>query len=107
MRLIKEEIINCVKEISQVKLDDGQTIEMIYYVTEEGQVTDTVCRCVDTNEYVTDIATVELVEEFLRNMYAIRHGGMPEMHLEKNDPTGFLGTFNTRKNRVAPMSIVK
>jgi hypothetical protein len=107
MKLIKEEVVNCTKEISQVKLDDGQTIEMIYYISDEGLVLDTVCRCVDTDEYLTDISTVELVEEFLRNMYAIRNGGEPEIHLEHKSDSDFLGVFNTRKNRVAPLRVVK
>lgn len=108
MKLIKEETFNCTKEVNRVKMDDGSTIEMIYYISENGEVLDTVCRYADSDEYISDMGIVELVEEFLRNVYAIRHGGTPEMHIEEGrDENSFLGAFNKRKNRPAPLTMVK
>lgn len=83
MKLISEETIPCAKDVIRIAMDDGSSVEMIYYIDASGDVMDKTCKDLESGEYVEDPDIIESIERFILDMTVEKFNDIESMKLLK------------------------
>lgn len=68
-------------------MDDGSSVEMIYYIDASGEVMDKTCKDLESGEYLEDPDVIQSIENFILDITIEKFNDMEPMKLLKGNGT--------------------